>query len=41
MGPEVTAVVVKAGWSCIVLDWVAISLCEGGFDERTLDQLRQ
>lgn len=41
MGPEATAAVVKAGWSCIALDRVAISLREGGFDERTLDQLRQ
>lgn len=37
IGPEATAAVVKAGWSCIALDWVVISLRKGGFDERILD----
>lgn len=41
IGPEATAAVVKAGWSCSELDQIATSLHEGRFDERKLDRLRQ
>ncbi|KAL5365871.1 hypothetical protein BJX96DRAFT_159920 [Aspergillus floccosus] len=41
IGPEATAAVVKAGWSCSELDRIATSLHEGRFDEQKLDRLRQ
>lgn len=41
IGPEATAAVVNAGWSCSELDRIAASLHEGRFDEQKLDQLRR
>jgi hypothetical protein len=41
IGPEATAAVVKAGWSCSELDHISKTIREGGYDERRLDRLRQ
>ncbi|QRD91331.1 hypothetical protein F9C07_5377 [Aspergillus flavus] len=41
IGPEATAAVVDAGWSCSELDRIAGYLRGDIFDKRYLDQLRQ
>ncbi|KAL4891346.1 hypothetical protein BDV59DRAFT_209022 [Aspergillus ambiguus] len=41
IGPEATAAVVNAGWSCSELDQISETMREGGFDERELDRLRR
>ncbi|KAJ5239556.1 hypothetical protein N7468_004175 [Penicillium chermesinum] len=41
IGPEATAAVVQAGWSCSELDREVTSLHKGIFDERSLNRLRQ